>query len=231
MSGAAAVAYERLRKAITEGTLSGGTRLKETELAERLGVSRTPIREAIRRLHSDGLVELHHNRGAIVPHWTSDDLNQSYALRALLEGYGARLAAINATEEDLAQLREVAGQMASLTGETTEELDKIQGLNRVFHDAILRAGGDRRLTDMVTSLAEVSIVRRTFRQYSQVELERSMHHHAELVEAIGEGDANWAESVMRAHVQAARAALSRDRQARSGSSDPRIEEDAATPNV
>jgi DNA-binding GntR family transcriptional regulator len=208
-SSAAQTAVERAYAAIRGGIFSGehpaGGRLREEDLAERIGVSRTPVREALRRLDAEGLVEFMPNRGAHVASWTDQDLREIFALRALLESFGARLAAARIDQQALAALAELCdGMDRALADRDLGHLERVADLNNRFHQGVLAASGSRRLTMLLSSLVEAPLVYRTFRRYSAEQLARSMAHHRELLAALETGDGEWAESVMRSHVLAAR---------------------------
>jgi DNA-binding GntR family transcriptional regulator len=201
-------AYEALREAILTGRHAAGGRLGEVELAAEVGVSRTPVREALRRLAAEGLVEVLPNRGARVSSWTAQDLEELYELRALLEGHGAGLAAPRATAEDVARLRSLAEAMDAVGRPgRRQDLDRLAELNQVFHGHVLQVAGNARLVALMQSVVQVPLVLRTFHRYDGPALARSLRHHHELVAAIETRDGSWAASVMRSHVLAARAVL------------------------
>jgi DNA-binding GntR family transcriptional regulator len=205
---AAEEAQATLRAAILSGEIAPGARLGEVELAEQLGVSRTPVREALRRLAADGLVEVLPNRGARVAQWTPADLDEIYELRALLESHGASRAAtrIDAAEVDV--LAKLCDDMeACVRRGRKRDLDHITALNAEFHQRILDSAGSPRLTALVPTVVQVPLVARTFHLYSPDALARSLGHHRELVAAMRAADPAWAGSVMRSHVLAARAVL------------------------
>ena len=106
-------AYERLLNAIDSGELAPGSRLLEAQLAERLGVSRTPVREALRRLEAQGLVTHEPHRGVVVAELDYDQLGELYAVREVLEGTAARLAARHASPEEVEVLREMVASPCS----------------------------------------------------------------------------------------------------------------------
>ena len=199
--------YEIVRSGIVDGRYEPGARLREEDLASDIGVSRTPVREALRRLDADGLVDFSPNRGAHVATWSADDIEEIFALRALLEGFGARLAAERAGPDAAADLRRVAEDMAAAA--KLGDLDRVAELNQTFHHTILSAAGNMRLVETLARLIEVPLVQRTFRHYGPDDLQRSLEHHRELVLAIEANDGVWAESVMRSHVLAARNVLRR----------------------
>lgn len=211
MASAADQAYAFIHEGIVSGDLPAGSHLREEDLADQIGVSRTPIREALRRLASEGVVEFAPNRGAQVAAWSERDLAEIFDLRAVLEGFAARLAARNGTPDDVARLRELAEAMEALAdGRARDRIDRISELNREFHALIIEVAGNRHLSGLVAGLVQVPLVHRTFRRYSDTELRRSMGHHRELIEAIERGDVNWAGTAMRSHIYAARTVLEAD---------------------
>lgn len=209
MSQAAARAYADLRSAIMAGVHPAGTRLGEARLAEQLGISRTPVREALRRLEADGLIKLTPNRGAEVVRWSAADFDEIFDVRGVLESHAARRAAERG-RADVPGLRDLCdGMEQHLVALDEQAYDEITKLNLEFHRAVHRAAGDRLVPELLSRVIEVPIVRRTFHQYSRAELERSFLQHRELVEALEARDGGWAHAVMHAHVRAARHALFR----------------------
>ncbi|MDN3359625.1 GntR family transcriptional regulator [Actinomadura sp. DC4] len=206
MAKAVETAYSVIRSGIVSGEFARGDRLREAELAERIGVSRTPIREALRRLDSEGLVDFVPNRGASVTAWSERELDDLYEARALLESYVAKLAAARITAEQLTALRELAAEMNVLAGEGPggPAADRLTELNGEFHLTITRAGGNAQIEVLIRGFIDVPLVHRTFRQYAPERLRASMFHHDELIAALAAGDGEWAESVMRSHILAAR---------------------------
>jgi DNA-binding GntR family transcriptional regulator len=179
-----------------------GARLGEVELAEHLGVSRTPVREALRRLAADGLVELQPNKGARVRSWSLAQLEDIHALRVLLEGHAASLAAETVTEDEVAELRDLCRQMERAGG--AGDLDAVTTVNGEFHSQILRISRSSRLPMIYGSLAQVPLTFRTFRQYSPRALERSMTQHRDIVDALELGDPSWAKASMECHILSGR---------------------------
>ena len=190
-----------------------GARLGVIETAAELGLSRTPVREALRRLGSEGLVEHLPNRGARVRTWSADDLDEGYEIRALLEGLGARRAAARVTAEELARLAGLADEMVTvdptLGHRTPGDFADLARLNAEFHALIVTASGSGRLGETLATVVQMPLVLRTYRRYTPEALARSHAHHHEIVDALRAGDGTWAESVMRSHVLAARTVLLR----------------------
>jgi DNA-binding GntR family transcriptional regulator len=176
------------------------------ELAEAFGVSRTPVREALRRLTAEGLVRYERNRGVQVQVWSVRDLDEIFSLRSVMEPWGCRLAATSGRADltVLTELTELADAMDRIApdGRPTD-VDRLTELNNRFHGTILQAADNSRLTAVIASVVQVPLVWRTFTRYSPEALRRSLAHHHELVSALADGDPDWAESVMRSHVRAA----------------------------
>lgn len=199
-------AYREIRDQILRGDREGGEWLREGELAVSLGVSRTPVREALRRLAAEGLVRHEPNRGVQVESLSIHDLDEIFSLRSALEPLGSAMAATSGLA-DLRELEQLADAMDAAAAGIRPDLDEVTRLNNRFHRAIMEAAGNGRLTQMVSSVVEVPLVWRTFSHYSSEAMRRSLAHHHELVDALRAEDPVWAESVMRSHVRAARSAL------------------------
>lgn len=195
-------AYRLIRAQILSGARAGGDWLREGDLAESIGVSRTPVREALRRLTAEGLVRYERNRGVQVAAWTGADLEEIFSLRSVLEPWACRLAATS-TSVDLEELDRLAHDMDAAANGSVADVDRITELNNRFHRLILEGSGNRRLGSVVSSVIEVPLVWQTFSHYTDADLRRSLAHHHELVAALTAGDPDWAESVMRSHVRAA----------------------------
>lgn len=202
MPRAADVAYEALRQMILTGEVHAGSRLGEAEMAEALGLSRTPVREALQRLDADGLVELLPHRGARVVSWTPADLEEIFELRGQLEPYGAARAARRGLSLDtLDELDGLCGQMEKCAAD--HDFPRLAELNSRLHGAVITGSGNGRLADLVKTVIHVPIVIGTFARYDAVSLRRSMDHHRELVAALRARDPAWAEAVMTSHIRAA----------------------------
>jgi DNA-binding GntR family transcriptional regulator len=197
--------YIEIQRQIINGDLQMGARLGEVELAESLETSRTPIREALRRLAADGLVEIQSNRGARVASWTSKDVNEIFVLRALLEGHGASMAASRITDGELAHLEELHAEMDRLIPEREgPAVGTLNTIHRQFHEAILDAAHSPRLTNLVSAVVQMPLTQRTFRRYTEEGIRRSRIHHRELLSALRAHDPDWAAAVMHAHLHSAR---------------------------
>ena len=199
--------YTTLRQGILDGIYAPGARLGEADLAVALGVSRTPIREALRRLGSEGLLSTLPNKGARVRTWSTSELSDISDLRAILEGYAAGQAATRVTDADIVAMDDLVTRMEAATADgTAADIDLITELNRAFHGAVIDASGNALLPGLMHSLLHVPVISRTYRHYSPARMQQSMRQHRELVDALRAGDPAWAEAVMRVHVLSARPA-------------------------
>jgi DNA-binding GntR family transcriptional regulator len=203
---AATRAYATLKASILEGHFPFGSRLKEEELSLELGVSRTPIREALRQLQADGLVRSAPNRGAYVAGWSEQDLIEIYELRAMLEGHAARRATGRITLETGALLERLCEKMEGLdlTDHSEAAARRLTEWNAQFHQGIVDASANRRLKRLLTQVVEFPLVYRTFYWYTDEQLLRSFRSHRELLAACRAGDADWAEAIMRSHIYSAK---------------------------
>ena len=201
-------AYGAVRDGVIAGRFAPGSRVTEQEVAVAAGVSRTPAREALRRLHSEGLVDFTPNQGAVVTEWSSEDAAEIFDLRALLEAYGAARAATLATDAQIAELKSLAEeQYAEVRDRRAGYLDRIGELNSRYHRRMQEAAGSPALTRVLAVLLDAPLVMKTFLKYTPDDLERSAAHHLELVQAIVARNSEWAASVMRSHICAAKGTL------------------------
>lgn len=192
--------YAAVREEIVSGRLSEGERLVETEIAGRLGVSRTPVREALARLQVDRLVS-GTLQGPIVRPVTLREIEETYELREVLEGLAARLAAGLATAWDVARMNGFLEHME--TYRRQEDWQAWAEANWRFHDAIFQASGNGRLR--LENRGLVDLVRRFFRisAASDAMAERALREHREIVDAIASRDADAADERAMRHVRQA----------------------------
>ncbi|CAN5852566.1 GntR family transcriptional regulator [soil metagenome] len=206
----AETAYQHIRGAVLAGSYPPGSRIKEEILAESIGVSRTPIREALRRLHSEGVVRMIPNRGAHVMSFSDEELEELFALRADLDGYAAGLAASKITEEHVDQLSSMVDEMHVVAAKRgTGWLERLADLDRDLHQGVFESTENGALVKIASSFREIPGVLKTFDLYTEEQLDRSHRHHREIVDALRAGNPGWAEAISRAHVMAAREILYR----------------------
>ncbi len=217
MSAAAERAYEFIRAGILNGDFPAGGRLLEIEVAARAGVSRTPVREAIRRLDAEGLIAMRPRLGAVVRSWSLEEVEDIFSLRAVLEARAVERAASRIAAHDLHTARELAETMADLAEQRRpQSRERIGDLNARFHRLLIEASGSQRLQSMMAQVMDLPLSLRTINRYDEEALVRSTRHHLEIVAALKARDPAWAASVMRSHVLAAWRAIALDAGAREG---------------
>jgi DNA-binding GntR family transcriptional regulator len=197
--------YDEVRRRIVEGELGRGTKLRQEALADALGVSRTPLREALRRLAAEGLVEFHPNRGATVATLTAEDVRSAYEARLAFEPGAARLAAVRRAPDHLAGLRAAIADQRSSPG--TREA---YAASRAFHLALVQASGNEYLVRLAEALWVPGLAQAIYElQAAQLSgrLDADLAEHERIADAIESGDPDLAETLVRAHIQAALSGL------------------------
>lgn len=214
MSEAAKQAYDFLRSGILAGEFPAGGRLLETSIAEKSGVSRTPVREALRKLDAEGLVIMRPHFGAVVRSWTLEELEDIFSLRAVLEAHAVERAARRVMPKQIKELSALANKMVGLAeGRKPSYRDHIGDLNAEFHRRLIDASGSERVRSMMSQVLYMPLSLRTILRYDEPALMRSVRHHLEIVAALESRDSAWAGSVMRSHVLAAWRAIESDAKA------------------
>ncbi len=189
---------QHLRQQIYEGALAPGRRLDENEVAAALGVSRTPVREALRQLAAQGLVEIRSRRGCFVMELTLQDQKDIFPIMARLEGWVAHDVAEHATKEDLDRLGEINAALERHAA--AADVDRYWAANHVFHTALQDLVGNRWLQDLLGELRrKIGLFRqRSLRLPGRVD--RSIAEHRALMKALRARDGARAEAVMREHL-------------------------------
>jgi DNA-binding GntR family transcriptional regulator len=190
-----------LRQRIIDGAYEPGDRLTEERLAATFGVSRNPVREALRVLESEGFLMVSPRRGAIVANVARGDIDDLFDVRKALEVLAARLAAARATDTQVDGLRHLLDQARAAT--EAGDLARLAGLNTRFHAQICRLSGNRLLDSMMEPLH--GRLQWIFRQSAVVRAPHSWQEHLDLVQAIAAGDADKAAASAAEHVNRARA--------------------------
>lgn len=201
-SSLGASVYNELRQAIINGQLKPGGRLREVDLASMLGVSRTPVREAIKRLESEGLASYVSSRGAMVSEPTQQQAVELYAMREILEGAAARFAAQHAYPAEV-QLLEYF-----LTAEEDlgDDPDEQAVLNRKFHETIYRMAHNHYLMDMLTKARNYMVLLPRTTYAAPGRAVSAHREHAAIVAAIRNGNPEAAEEAARRHIREAQRA-------------------------
>jgi DNA-binding GntR family transcriptional regulator len=191
-------ALEALRAAIVDGRLEAGERYSVAQLAERFGVSRTPVRDALLVLERQGVVRFERNRGVRVLETTAHDLEEVFELRLLLEVPATRRACELLSADDLAALDHELAAMSALAREGDE--GAFMAHDKAFHEVILRASGNRRLTTIVSQLRDHVRFRGASTVGRSRDLDAIRSEHVAILEALHARDPRAAADAMRAHL-------------------------------
>ena len=194
---------DTLRQSIRDGHYKPGQRMRETEVATELGVSRTPVREAFRQLQADGLLTMEPWRGVVVAEMDEQQIIELYAMRRMLEGAAAALAARHAAESQIAALADVLD-----TSATETDPDALAALNRQFHQGIYTAAHNRYLLKALHALADSMALLPSTTYALSERPATALAEHREVLDAIRRRDHEVAEQAARDHItQAERARL------------------------
>ena len=193
------IAYEVLKKAIITGEIPAGERIVETDYADRLHISRTPLREALRKLERDGLVEYVMRRGVIVHAFTTEDVEQIYTIRNCLEMLTLPDIVERATPEDIAHLRELLAKMDELNAKN--DVEALSPVAREFHTAITAISGKNRILRVIEGQDEY------IRRFSAMAIKQedrrndANEEHHRLVDLIEQKDLPAFEALMKQHIE------------------------------
>lgn len=186
-----------LRRAILNGELESGSRLVQAELAAMLDVSTTPVREALRDLATEGLVQFDPHRGAIVTELSTDDVHDIYEIRMVLEPLAMRQAVPNISDALIAQLRKLHETMLA-EPHSADWVDR----NRVFHMAVYEASASPRLAAIIRNLQDASVMYIGASLQNQPGLrEEANHDHSDILEALEKRDVEAAVTALEDHLR------------------------------
>lgn len=193
------VVCETLREAIRGGVLKPGERLMEIQLAEELGVSRTPVREAIRKLELEGYVIMMPRRGTYVANLSIRDVNEVFEIRTTLDSLASGLAAERITDEELERLE----RLLVLIGEYIEQndMEKIVETDMEFHDILYQASRNARLVGIIYNLREQLTRFRSTSMAYPGRLKETLEEHIRIVEAIAQGNVELAQKAAEDHME------------------------------
>jgi DNA-binding GntR family transcriptional regulator len=194
--------FASLRDAILNGHFEPGQRLVEKELAKQMDISRTPIREALRKLELEGLVAYTPRKGVVVVGVSSQDALEIYTICAVLEGLAARLAASNRSEEELTDLKKILSEMKKCIEKNN--INRLITLHANFHHSCARASKSPRLYQMITSLRDYVKNFTEISYYLPGRLRYGWEEHQGIVEAIDKKDDDLAEYAARNHLMQAK---------------------------
>lgn len=190
---------EKVREGIRGGRYQPGERIRENELADWLNVSRTPVREALRRLESEGLLTFVSWRGVVVTELDRTQVGELYAMREILEGAAARLAARHISDVEL----DVLDQLLSAADTVTDDPAELADLNQQFHETIQAAAHNRYLTESLEQHRNALALLRGTTYAVEERAQQAAREHRAIVKAIRERDPDRAETAARKHIAAA----------------------------
>lgn len=190
---------ETIRDAIMTGVLKPGERVAEPELAERFGISRTPIREAFRQLESEGYLTVIPRKGAVVVSFTERDVEEFCAIKSILEGYAARKACERMTDREIEKLQAINERLRHLADE--EDIRHFFKVHSDFHDLFIKAADNEKLYDLIVNLVD-KFQRLRFASLSLPGRMRiSVEEHEKIIEAFRRRDADEAERLVRKNAE------------------------------
>lgn len=195
--------YQRLKLMILDGEIGQGEPLVERSVAARLGVSRTPVRETILRLEREGLVRIIESKGAFVASYTIEDVIEIYQLRQALEPLAARLSCQHIAIDDLRHFEEKLNRFKEYPSLRSEDSGSWARLGRDFHTLIIRASGNKRLTQIIEGMQDqIDLVRGMGRTISKrASSESILQEHLTILQALKARDPDRAERAVRVHLQ------------------------------
>jgi DNA-binding GntR family transcriptional regulator len=194
--------YEQLRSEILQGKLPPGTRIKQEELTQRLGVSRTPVRESIHRLEMEGLVEFERRNSVLVSRISRNRIEEVFELRAVLEGYAAEKAAERITEEDTKKLRKFIAEMDAC--HSKQQIERLLSKNDEFHRFICSRAGNEVLLEMLEQIwRDIKRLRINYLITPEGH-EESTREHESLVDAIESHDKKRIRQIVQKHSESSK---------------------------
>lgn len=191
------LAYHRLHTAIRTGEFRPGDRLREIDVAEKLSLSRTPVREALRKLESDGIVEHRPRLGAVIRTLTKPEIVELYEMRLVLERTAAQMAAKHANPAEIDMLTDINAQIESAGQDTP----RAAALNQDFHSSIYLATRNRFLLASARALNNALILLGPTTLDDEARIKTVGSQHAQIIAAIGAGDQQAAGDAAEAHLQ------------------------------
>ena len=191
--------YQVLRKAIIEGKLRGGARLVETEIAQQLGISRTPVREAIHMLESEGMVSSIPRKGYVVADFSAQEVEEIFGVRQVLEGYAGRLATSRISVTQLDELKVIYARSLKCVDEQDSASQLFQ-LNTEFHDLLISCSQNRRLRELIDTVRSSLLSYRLATLTDPAERRHSVEGHKLILAALERRDADAVEDLIKRHV-------------------------------
>ena len=190
--------YESLKRSILHGKLKGGQRLIEETLADQIGISRTPIREAFHKLERDDLVTKLPKGGFAVREFTKEDVDEIFGIRSALESYAAYLATLHLTPEKIAQLEKKVKESEEALEQGDDE--KIVQLNTDFHDLIYKSCKSKKLAEMIDNFRDYFYRYRSVLLHTEKGTNYSIDDHRRMLEAMKKKNPRLVERLVRSHL-------------------------------
>jgi DNA-binding GntR family transcriptional regulator len=190
---------ENIRDAIISGSLNAGSRVSEPELAERYGISRTPIREAFRQLESEGYLTVIPRKGAVVSTFSAKEVEEFYAIKSILEGYAARRACKHLTDKDIDRLETINERLRVMADHG--DVKQFFKVHNDFHDLFIKASDNDKLRDMINALVTRFQRLRLMSLSVPGRMSISVQEHAKIIEAFRTRDCELAEALVRTNAE------------------------------
>ena len=186
---------ENIRDAILKGELKPGERVSEPDIAERYGISRTPIREAFRQLESEGYLTVIPRKGAVVAVHTEKDIEEFYSIKSVLEGYAAQLAAERMTEKDIDKLETINNRLEKLS--KNKDVKTFFRAHNEFHEYFIRASGNKKLMELIQQLLNKFEYLRIASLSLPGRMKISVQEHKKIIDAFRNHDGHAADLLVR----------------------------------
>lgn len=186
---------ESIREAIISGDFKAGVRISEPELAERFGISRTPIREAFRQLESEGYLKVLPRRGAIISEYSHKDVEDFYSIKSILEGYAACCACEKLSNKDIDRLQIINDKLAELAH--SGDIKSFFKIHSDFHEVFIKASGNEKLYELVAGLVSKFQMTRFTSLSLPGRMANSVQEHNNIIDAFRKKDAVLAETLVR----------------------------------
>jgi len=190
---------ETIREAIIKGSLKAGEKVAEPELAERFGISRTPIREAFRQLESEGYLTVIPRKGAVVAAFSQKDVEEFYAIKSILEGYAAKRACENISSKDIEKLESINLKLSLLA--ESGDVKHFFKIHNDFHDLFIRAANNEKLYDLINSLVGKFQRLRLASLSIPGRMKISVEEHQKIIEAFRKRNSAAAEKLVRKNAE------------------------------
>jgi DNA-binding GntR family transcriptional regulator len=190
---------ETIRDAIIKGALKPGEKVAEPELAERFGISRTPIREAFRQLESEGYLTVIPRKGAVVTSFSQKDVEEFYAIKSILEGYAARRACENLSPKEVEKLEAINSKLQQLAD--IEDVKQFFKVHNDFHELFIKAASNEKLSEMIDSLVSRFQRLRLASLSLPGRMKISVEEHAKIIDAFRKKNPAMAEKLVRKNAE------------------------------